>query len=282
MGLLDKNKIHTFQGIEIIDNLDVGGEAGFNNISASGNITASGNIHASGNISADGDILLNDVEASGVVSASGNIKTRGDIVLPSASGYGIKRDFDNPNFTWQDIIGLVLPDPAGANGPSLTSFRGDVRGYKYALNDKMDCVYHIPHDHVLGSDLYVHLHWAHNASTISGNMIVDIAATYASRKDSFPYNAYSAPVSLQIAASGVNITNYPQYCHVVSEIQLSNPGGTGGLLDSNAIEVDGIVKITFTYSGTLSTDPFIDTGDVHYLSTGVGTVSKDPDYYIIT
>lgn len=210
---------------------------------------------------------------------TGNLPLQ-NVIFPHEAGFGIKVDPDSPVFTYRDIIGAVLPDPAGANSPALTNFRGNVRGYQYTATDKLDCVYHIPHDYVPGTDLFLHLHWGHNSATISGNFVFNFEAMYASRQASAPFSVFGAPVSNNITVNALTIGNYPQYCHVVTEIQLSTSGGGAGLLDTDAIEVDGIVQLTFTYNGTMSADPFISTGDVHYLSSSIGTKGKDPDFYL--
>lgn len=180
---------------------------------------------------------------------------------------------------WGDIIGKVVPDPLGANAPSTANFIGSVRGWQYGLGDKVDCVFHIPHDYAPGTDLYIHLHWGHNAASISGNFVADMNLTYASREASGPFSTFSAEITPNITVSSLDITNYPQYCHVVSEIQLSAASPSATQLDSDDIEVDGLVLVTFTYNGTMSADPFIFTGDIHYQSTGIGTANKDPDFY---
>jgi len=216
----------------------------------------------------------------GYVNRNNPVTYGSSIVLPKASGNGIKVDVTTPTFTYRDIIGLVLPDPAGTNSPALNAFYGNVRGYQYAAGDKLDCVYHIPHDYVPGSNVFVHLHWGHNAATISGNFVTDIAATYAKRTLAAPFATYATPIALQIAVNGLTIGNYPQHCHVVTELQLSAAAGAGGLLNTDNIEPDGLINITFTYNGTMATDPYIFTGDVHYLSTNIGTKSKDPDFYV--
>jgi len=211
--------------------------------------------------------------------------------MPSGSeGMKVGDELAN-DWGWDDIIGLVLPDYAGANAPAVANFQDNggtiVRGFQYGPNDKVDTRYHIPHRYVLGSDLYVHPHWAHNAGsatdllgaeTISGNFVMNLAVSYAPRNTAAPFAKFSPPIALQIAVNGLTIANYPQFCHVVNEIQLSAPGGAGGLLDTDEIEVDGIIQITWTYNGTMSSDPFIETGDVHFRPMVGGTKNKDAPF----
>jgi hypothetical protein len=208
--------------------------------------------------------------------AKKNINTN-YLTVGKASDDGIRINPDNPDFGWRDIIGLVLPDPAGTNSPTLKAIVGSVRGYAYANGDKLDCVYHLPHDYVLGTDLYIHLHWLHNGTNISGTFDVDVAAMYADRDGTFETAIATA------VTESVNITSHPQYFHRVLEIQLSTPGGSASLLDTDSIEVDGNIVITFTVdNGALTVtggDMFILTGDIHYQSNNLSTKNKDPDFY---
>jgi len=202
-----------------------------------------------------------------------------ELVIPGTSGSGIRVGAGTRDWCWRDIIGKVVPDYSGVNAPSIAAFIGGVRAFQYASADKLDCVYHIPHDYIPGTDIHLHLHWGHNAAAISGNFVADIAATYAAREAAAPFSVFSTPVAPQIAYNTLDITNFPQYCHVVTGIQLSAASPSATQLDADLIEVVGLGTMTFTYNGTLSTDPFIFTGDIHYQSSNVGTVSKDPGFH---
>jgi hypothetical protein len=209
-------------------------------------------------------------------------KFRNSITLPKTSGKGIKVDPDDPTFGWRDIIGLVLPDPGNpSTAPSLEDFRGGVYNYQYDSNDRLNCVYHVPHDYVPGTDLFIHLHWGHNRppADIAGNFVVALAATYAHRETAAPFSIFPAPITPSISVTGLTNANYPQHCHVVSEIQISADGGGVNLFDSADIEVDGLINVTFTYVGTMNTNPFIFTGDIHYQSNNMATKQKASPYW---
>ncbi|MHA1221126.1 MAG: hypothetical protein ACTSQB_05280, partial [Candidatus Heimdallarchaeota archaeon] len=189
----------------------------------------------------------------------------------------------NPTYPWRDLIGLIRPDPSGANAPATKAFMGGlVRGLAYGTGDKIDMDFHIPHDYAKGTDLYIHVHWGHNGTGISGNNVMTLGYTYASRSNT-PAIAFVAEKS-DVVTVTTDITNFPQYCHSVDEIQLTDSGGTGNRLDTDSIEVDGIIKVNFTQT-TLPTitggdsEPFVFTVDIHYQSTGIGTKAKAPDFY---
>ena len=82
-----------------------------------------------------------------------------------------------------------------------------------------------------------------------------------------------------------DITNSPQHCHRVDEINLTSVGGSASTLDIAEIEVDGLIEMHYdvvtipTITGGTGNEPYFFTLDIHYQSTGIGTKSKDPDYY---
>lgn len=205
-------------------------------------------------------------------------------VLSKISGRGIKVDIVSPSFPWHDIIGDMVADPGGANSPVLTVFRGGlVREWAYTTNDKMDLRFHIPHDHVPGSDLFIHMHWSHNGTAISGNMVGSFASTYAKGHNQA---IFPAEKTVTITYATVDVATTPQYIHRIDEVQLSTPGGSATLLDSSAIEPDGLVLMTFTLTGRPTVTggttarvfvPFI---DIHYQSTNLGTKQRAPNFYV--
>ena len=204
------------------------------------------------------------------------------IIIPDETGYGIKVDPDAPSWGWRDITGMVLPDQQGANAPALTAFRGgSVRRYAFSNTDKADCEFHIPHDYVPGTDLYIHYHWAHNGTAISGNIVADFYVTYAKRAT----GAFGAEKNVTNTTNTVNISTTPQYQHNVYESQLSTSGGSATLLDTDDIEVDGVIGVNFTMTtiptitGGSPNEPFVFMIDLHYQSTNIGTKDKDPGYY---
>lgn len=202
----------------------------------------------------------------------------GPLNFPAGSGKGMKVD---NNWFWHDLPSSIIPRNRGSNTPVLAEFLDGVEAYAYLAGDLGDNQYHIPHDWVFGSDLYIHFHWGHNATTISGQFKVDWTAIYSKR------NGVFSSASGTINPTGLNISSYPQKCHKVEEILLSTPGGGTGLLNTNDLEIDGVILMKFTtsiipaLSGSLTSTnkPFIFTFDVHYLSNGIGTKNKDPDFY---
>lgn len=205
------------------------------------------------------------------------------IVLPKDNAGGIKVDPASPTYSWRDIEGIVRPDPAGADSPTLSAIiGGSCRAYAYAAGDRQDCCFHIPHNWAVGTDLYIHAHWCHNGTAISGNNVMTLAYTYSKGHNQANF---ATEKSQTITVSTPDIATIPRYRHRVDEIQLSNNGGTGNFLDTAAIEVDGIIVVSFTQTtiptitGGSPNEPFVLTVDLHYQSTEIGTKNRTPNFY---
>ena len=71
---------------------------------------------------------------------------------------------------------------------------------------------------------------------------------------------------------------------MIGEVAFTNNGGTGGLINSNRISVDGLVLVRAyrdpaDVADTLNQDTFVHFVDIHYQSTNTGTKQKSPDFY---
>ena len=237
----------------------------------------------------DASKLLGNTWASpesigGTTPATGKFTTltaTQNLVLPKTSGYGIQVDVDSPTFGWKDLIGDVTPKASGAGSPTLTTFRSDIRWFNYAVGDEGDIVFHIPHDYLPGSDLYIHFHWGHNGTNISGSIDLRLHLSYAKghQQEDFP-----ADTEMHIVVNSLNITNTPQYRHRVDEIQASSSGGSVTTIDTDLIEPDGMILVHYdvdtipTITGG-SGKPFIFGLDLHYQSTNMTTKNKSPNFY---
>jgi hypothetical protein len=206
------------------------------------------------------------------------------------SGTGIKVDsVGTPSFGWRDLIGDITPKTAGAGSPTLATLRAatGVRAFFYAVGEDGDCVFHIPHDYVPGSDLYLHAHWTHNGTAISGTFALTCYVSYAKGHQQANFSAEVAPV---ISVASLNLTNTPQLRHRVDEIQLSSSTPSATQLNSADIETDGLILIHFdvttipTITGSIGTPsqnkPAILTLDLHYQSSNLATKNKSPSFYV--
>ena len=197
---------------------------------------------------------------------------------------------------WKDIIGVYKEDISGPTRPTKAAFRGSIDAWAFSVNDAIDYTFHMPHDYAVGTDIYLHVHWGHQAPTITDTtpLIWAVSVTYADRQASAPFSAFVTPISLTIDSSDtVNVEgaapmligNYPQYCHVVQEIQLSAATPSATQLDTATIAVDGLIMVHLapssipTFSGGTVDEPFLFTVDIHYQADIEGTKNRNPNFY---
>lgn len=181
---------------------------------------------------------------------------------------------------WRDIIGNVHPKATGAGSPARAVYRGGTVGqYAWVANDVCDFEFHIPHDYVPGTDIYWHVHWSHNGTSISGNAVFDVYYTYSKghNQANFP-----AEKNLTITYNTTDISTTPQYRHRIDEVIMSGASATATLMDRDDIEPDGLIIATMKLT-TLPTigsgSLFVHTCDIHYQSTNHATPNKSPDFY---
>lgn len=205
------------------------------------------------------------------------------LVISKNSGKGIKVDLDSPTFGFADLLGEVFQRNTGASKPTRAAWKGNTFGFKFAAGKEEEFEFHISHDYVPGTEIFLHIHWGHNVTTITGGTVTfDYELTYAKGygQGVFGTNAVSTIVSAT-ATTG-------QYSHELSEAQVSVSGGSGTQLDTDILEPDGVIKATvgvnannLTVSGGGVPDPFIHYIDIHYQTTGVmGTKQKAPNFYV--
>ena len=213
-----------------------------------------------------------------VTQTTAEVQSNLDWHIPKTEGAGIKVDPATPTFPWQDIIGLVQLNPVVTTRPAIQAFTTNVNAYSYDSGDRLDCVYHIPHDYVPGTDLFLHLHYGHNGTAVDATTFdIDADTAYASRDTGvFTETAVTPTFSIDMDTA-------VQFQHYVSEIQLSAASPSTSQIDSDDIEVDGIILVSFTVTAipgiTAGDDPFIFTADIHYQSTGIGTKQNASPFY---
>lgn len=205
------------------------------------------------------------------------------LVLSNVSGNGIKLDHTTPAFGWKDLLGEVRPKTFGLGAPTLSVFRGgNVRSYSFVAGDDYDGHFHIPHDWAPGTDVHLHVHWAHNGTAISGSLVLNFYFTYAKGHQQA---TFAAEKNLTQTITTANIASRPQYQHFIDEVQLSTNGGSATQLDSSLLEPDGIILYHMdattipTITGGSPNAPFIFTIDLHYQATNITTKNKVPNFY---
>lgn len=204
-----------------------------------------------------------------------------NLMVPKTQGTGIKVDsLGTPDFGWHDINGTPIFDSNDVNGPTMANYRGTIKQVQFSEGNQLSINFHLPHDYLMGSDLFIHVHWSHNSATLTGGSVTwGFEVTHSKGHGQ---EAFSAPKTVSIVG---NATNTAQYHHFVTETALSINGGSGTQLDSSQLEVDGVIIARLYLDSNDLTDsvsppnPFVHFVDIHYQSTGVPTKQKAPDFW---
>jgi hypothetical protein len=224
------------------------------------------------NAAAGTDVL--DLQSDGTVVVSA-----GSLVLPKTAGTGIKINPAAPAFGWHDLTCAIDPKATGTGSPNRVVWNGTIYAYSFAVGDVADFDgFHMPHDYVPGSDIWVHVHWSHNGTAISGTAAFEVVMSYAKGHNQA---VFSAEVTQTITVATPNIATIPRLIHRTDEVLASTPGGGAGLHNTTNLEVDGLflgyvklVTLPTITGGSL----FIHTVDIHYQSTGRATKNKSPNF----
>jgi hypothetical protein len=289
---------HTYSGNIVVNgNTTIGDSSGDGftinpaNVTWSNNPTHTGNHTFSGNIVVNGNTTLGD-------STSDITKIAGNLVLPKTSGYGIKVDTSTETFGWRDLLGAIQTRPSAGGGasavPDYVAYRGNIYGWRFGTtapnnhNHEAFIEFHMPHDYVPGSDLYIHTHWSQTTVDTGGTAGVpgvakwyfDISYADGHGTAGGAADPFISPITVSVTQQG----STTQYGHMIAEVQFTNNGGTGGLIDSNTISVDGLILVRVyrdptDVADTLNQDTFLHFVDVHYQSTNIATKNKAPNFY---
>ena len=239
----------------------------------SGNITSSSANTADTVVYRDssGNFAANDITVNSVNVANG-------IVLDKTAGEGFKVDNTTPTFPWYDLLGNITSE-GGANSPNFVTYRNGIKQYQFALNDEVFLEFHLTHDYVPGTDMFIHAHWSHiSAAVTSGDVTWSFEATYSKGHLQGADSVFGATKTVSVTQAA----STTQYEHHIAEVQLSAPGGSVTQLDSSKFEPDGIILVRLYLSAntiSAATDPFCHFADIHYQSTGIGTKQKAPNFY---
>lgn len=191
----------------------------------------------------------------------------------------------NPHnrYGWRDLEGPINVPSSGANRPTLTTYVNDIEDYAFAAGDHYGPIkFHIPHDYKRGSDMFIHAHWSHNGTNISGSLVLNYNFVYAKGHNQAQFGA--AQKTIEHTIGSLSIANTPARRHRIDEVPLTIIGGSATLLDPNDIEVDGLILMHFD-TPTIPTvtggalKPFIHYVDIHYQADRFATRRRAPDFY---
>lgn len=203
------------------------------------------------------------------------------MTLSKSSGAGIKIDTDTPTYGFADLLGDQFSKNTGATKPTLAAYNGAINCWQFSAGDEAFMSYHIPHDYVKGTPIFLHIHWSHISTLVTGGSVTFKATSIYSKGHN--QAAFGNPV----VGTFTGTASTTQYQQIISEVLYSDGTPTGIELDTDLLEPDGVIEMTFeldanniTVSGGGVPDPFIHFVDIHYQTTGlIGTKSKAPDFY---
>lgn len=228
----------------------------------------------------------------------GDAVVNGSLTLSKVAGSAVKVDKVDPSYTWQDMLGSIETRPAAGGGasaiPDFVLYRGMNYQYRWgtvAPNNHLHEAfinYHVPHDYVPGTDLFVHVHWSQatvdtgGPAGVPGNVVWYFDITYATAFGT-PGGA-ADPFNAPITQTVTQQASTTQYGQMLAEVQFTNAAGDATHIANSRFAIDGIIQIRLyrdpaDAGDTLNQDVFVHEMDVHYQSTNIGTKSKAPDFY---
>lgn len=210
------------------------------------------------------------------------------MVMAKTAGTGVKIDLLAPDFGWRDLLGELTTKGSGASNPAWAVFRGTISAYKFGNGTTETWMnFHIPHDYVPGSDMFVHIHWAQNVVDTGGTAGVpgvcqwnwDISYAKGYSTPGGAGNAFPATKTITVTQQG----STTQYAHMIAEVQFTSAGGSATTIDRATIEVDGLIlarvyRDSTAAADTLNQDVYAFYCDLHYQSTGRATKNRNPPF----
>ena len=187
------------------------------------------------------------------------------IVLPKTTGVGLQVDTVNPTFGWKDLLGVIQTRQSGGTVPAFSAYIGNIWQYSFGTGAGVVEIfneYHMPHDFLPNSDMFVHSHW----STIvapTGDINWLFEVSYAKGYDQMNF---ITPVVIPVTQ-----TSTQAFRHMIAETQLS---ATGGVIAS-AINV----SITSGSATLTAASALFTAGDIGRTVriTGAGVAGADLD-----
>ena len=203
---------------------------------------------------------------------SGNANS---LVFPSTTGFGIQVNQSAPQFGWVDLLGPLNIRGTGNFDPSWNSYMTNIRQYQFSVTDECWFEYHIPHDYVPGSNMYIHAHWSVNTHVTFGSVTwgFDITTAKGYNRAAFP-NTVS--ISIQQTASTT------AYQHMIAESQFSSSTPSENQINNNLFETDGLILVHVSLDANTmnnSAQPFLHFVDIHYQSTQIATRGRNYPFY---
>ena len=205
--------------------------------------------------------------------------------FPKTQNKGIKIDTDAPDFGWHDLHGIPLFNPDDPNKPTVQVFLGGVSCCNFAEGQQMTYRFHVPHDYAMGTDIFVHVHWAHKSDVVTGGSLTwAFESAYAKGPQQLGESFFDATTKTTSVVQ--TLTETQKHFHYVAEASMSIAGGSATQIDTARIEPDGmfLVRCYLDSNDIITSDlstvnPFNFFVDLHYQSTGIATKNREPNFW---
>lgn len=162
--------------------------------------------------------------------------------------------------------------PNGAAAPSTTNSIGihELLEFSGTTNKRITMIYHLPHDFIEGTDLFIHIHHAPVAATPSGDVQWKAHYQYSEGYENGVYSGSDLTETIT-----ADLTDVSQFTHMITEGVAINDTSL-----SKTIRTDGIFIITLERLASVDTstdaEVFFEM-DLHYKSDGTKTVNKNDE-----
>lgn len=154
------------------------------------------------------------------------------IVLPKTAGIGFKVDTANPTYPWKDLIGAIELRGTGAADPTFSAYGATTfRSYSFSAGTEQEVfiVFHVPHDYVPSTDIFLHMHWSNGAATPNtGNVVWGFDYSYAKGFNQAAFPAFTTITVTQACPA-------TRYQHMVAE--------TAAITIAGLTEPDGLILV---------------------------------------
>lgn len=182
-----------------------------------------------------------------------------------APGEVIKRE------GYEDLKPTGGYQPQGASAPGSVDF-GVHRliSFSGTTNERLTNIYHIPHDFVEGTDIFVHIHHLPTAVSPTGEVTWRVHMRYA---QGYQFGNYSGADVVQDITLDLGAISAVQYDHIINEGAALNDTDFGSVLRTDGIIIMTIERLGATDSN--NADQIFIEADIHYKSDKSATVNRN-------
>lgn len=173
---------------------------------------------------------------------------------------------------WEDLTAdLSAGKAVGANAPTWATFRSGISAYSFHQNtmNEMWITFHVKHDYKVGSNGYLHIHWAPN-TTSTGTVRWGFEYSVARGHDQ---EAFPAPTTVYVNHT---IATNKQYQHIITEI---SDVQAFDLLETDSLVLCRIFRDAGNAADTFPDPVFGLTADIHYQADKQFTPNKSPPFF---